>query len=186
MAIYIFIEINTVILLRLYLLKLDDYCCHIVFFWGGIMVVSFLWNNWPKLLYGVGHLWFLLMLFGVFTLTVSLQLLNAQRFRFTLVSGLVLIVCGYAFWHFLKHYNPNDILCLNRVLYYFPAFIVGYLCAKLRVGWLLTNWAYICLPLVVLLLFVFVWYQIPLPYGFIILIRTLDGYGSRERCASTL
>ena len=33
-----------------------------------------------------------------------------------------------------------------------------------------------CLPLVVLLLFVFVWYRIPLPHGFIILIRTLCVY----------
>lgn len=145
-------------------------------FWGVIMVVSFPWNNWSKLLYGVGHLWFLLMLFGVFTLTVILQLLNAQRFKFTLVRGLILIVYGYAFWHILKHYNPKDILCLNRVLYYFPAFMVGYVCAKLRVGWLLPNWSYMCLPLVALLLFVFVWYRIPLPYGLIILIRTLCVY----------
>ena len=145
-------------------------------FWGVIMVVSFPWNNWSKLLYGVGHLWFLLMLFGVFTLTVILQLLNAQRFKFTFGRGLLLIVCGYAFWHILKHYNPNDILCLNKVLYYFPAFMVGYLCAKLRVGWLLPNWSYICLPLVVLLLFVFVWYRIPFPHGLIILIRTLCVY----------
>jgi len=44
------------------------------------------------------------------------------------------------------------------------------------VGWLLPNWSYICLPLVVLLLFVFVWYRIPLPHGLIILIRTLCAY----------
>ena len=146
------------------------------FFWGIPMAIVWPWNTWSSLFYGIGHLWFLFMLFGVFTLTVILQLLNAQRFKYTFGRGLVLIVCGYLVWNVLKHYNPNDFLCLNKVLYYFPAFMVGYLCAKLRVGWLLPNWSYMSLPFVVLLLFVFVWYQIPLPYGFIILIRTLCAY----------
>ena len=84
-------------------------------FWGIIMVVSFPWNNWTKLLYGVGHLWFLLMLFEVFTMTVLLQLLNAQRVRFTWKLGGCLIVLGYVSYLFSKSINPHDFLCVNPV-----------------------------------------------------------------------
>lgn len=64
-------------------------------FWGSIMAAVWPWNTWGRLLYGIGHLWFLLMLFGVFTLTVLLQLLNNQRIRFTGRLGILLIVLGY-------------------------------------------------------------------------------------------
>ena len=147
------------------------------FFWGIPMVFIWPWTTWSKLFYGIGHLWFLLMLFGVFTLTVVLQLLNSQRFRFTREIGLALIVLGILFWYvFSKYINPDDFLCLTRVLYYFPAFMIGYLCAKLRVGWLLPNWSYILLPFTVLVLYVFVWYRLPLPYGLIGLVKTFCAY----------
>ena len=61
-------------------------------------------------------------------------------------------------------------------MYYFPAFMIGYLCAKLRVAWMLPNWAYMTLPFVLLALFVFVCYPIPLPYTLILLIRTILVY----------
>lgn len=147
------------------------------FFWGIPMVIIWPWNTWSKLWYGVGHLWFLLMLFGVMVLTVVLQLLNAQRIKFTFKIGLSLIVLGYLFWIlFSKYINPDDFLCATRVLYYFPAFMIGYVCAKLRVAWLLPNWSYILLPFVVLVLFVFVWYKLPLPWSLIGLVKTLCAY----------
>lgn len=147
------------------------------FFWGITMVIVWPWNKWSNLYYGVGHLWFLLMLFGVFTVTVILQLLNAQRFKFTLRRGVVLIVVGYIFWYvFSKYVNPYDILCLTRIFYYFPAFMVGYLCAKIRIAWFLPNWAYISFPFVFTVLFIFVWYSLPLPTELISLVRTLCVY----------
>jgi hypothetical protein len=127
-------------------------------FWGVIMVVSFPWNDWTKMFYGVGHLWFLLMLFGVFTMTVLLQLLNAQRVRFTWKIGGCLIVLGYVSYLFSKYINPHDFFCFNRMLYYFPAFMIGYVCAKVRIAWWLPNWSYIMMPFFVLVLFLFVWY----------------------------
>ena len=145
-------------------------------FWGIIMVVSFPWNNWTKLLYGVGHLWFLLMLFGVFTMTVLLQLLNAQRVRFTWKLGGCLIVLGYVSYLFSKSINPHDFLCVNRMLYYFPAFMIGYVCAKVRIAWWLPNWSYMMMPFFVLVLFLFVWYRFPLPNGLIFFIRTVCAY----------
>ena len=147
------------------------------FFWGIPMAFIWPWNTWTKLLYGIGHLWFLLMLFGVFTLTVILQLLNAQRIKFTGKLGISLIVAGYAAWLIFSHFvYDGEFLCINRILYFFPAFMIGYVCAKLRVGWMLPNWAYMTLPFVIVALFIFVWYNIPLPYSLILLIRTVLAY----------
>ena len=147
------------------------------FFWGIPMAFVWPWNTWTKLFYGIGHLWFLLMLFGVFTLTVLLQLLNAQRIRFTGKLGIFLIVSGYvAGLLFSKFVYDGEFLCINKILYYFPAFMIGYVCAKVRIAWLLPNWAYMVLPFAILGLFVFVWYPIPIPYTLIILIRTILAY----------
>ena len=146
-------------------------------FWGIPMAMIWPWNTWSKLLYGIGHLWFLLMLFGVFTITVILQLLNAQRVRFTSKIGVSLIVIGYITGLvFSKYVYAGEFLCINKILYYFPAFMIGYLCAKLRVAWLLPNWAYILLPFALLGLFVFVWYPLPLSKMLILFIRTVLAY----------
>lgn len=125
----------------------------------------------------VGHLWFLFMLFGVFTITVILQLLNAQRIKFTSKVGITLIVIGYIIGLvFVNFVYSGDFLCINKILYYFPAFMIGYLCAKLRVGWMLPNWAYITLPFALLGVFVFVWYPIPLHFSFVLMFRTVFAY----------
>ena len=54
--------------------------------------------------------------------------------------------------------------------------MIGYLCAKLRVAWMLPNWSYMTLPFAILGLFVFVWYPIPLPYTLVQIIRTVMAY----------
>ena len=54
--------------------------------------------------------------------------------------------------------------------------MIGYVCAKVRIGWMLPNWAYIGFPFVVFVLFVFVWYPLPLPNEIIILVRTVCAY----------
>jgi hypothetical protein len=146
-------------------------------FWGIPMAIVWPWNTWVKLLYGIGHLWFLLMLFGVFTLTVIFQLLNAQRVKFTSTVGISLIVMGFiSGFLFSKYVYAGEFLCINIILYYFPAFMIGYLCAKLRVAWMLPNWSYMTLPFAILGLFVFVWYPIPLPYTLVLIIRTVMAY----------
>ena len=93
------------------------------------------------------------------------------------------------FWYktssFLDVIDLNMFVFISGYLYgylyifrnnYFPAFMIGYLCAKLRVGWLMPNWSYILLPFVLLLLYVLIWYNIPLPWILITLVRTLCGY----------
>lgn len=147
------------------------------FFWGIPMAIIWPWNTWTKLFYGVGHLWFLLMLFGVFTLTVILQLLNAQRVKFTGRLGILLIVTGsLSGLLFSKYIYSGDILCINKILYYFPAFMIGYVSAKVRIGWLLPNWSYIVSPFAILGLIFFIWYPIPMPYTLNLLIRTVLAY----------
>ena len=147
------------------------------FFWGIPMAIIWPWNTWTKLFYGVGHLWFLLMLFGVFTLTVILQLLNAQRVKFTGRLGIFLIVAAYiSGLLFSKYFYGGNFLCINKILYYFPAFMIGYVCAKVRIGWLLPNWSYIVSPFAILGLIFFIWYPIPLPYTLNLLIRTVLAY----------
>ena len=147
------------------------------FFWGIPMAIIWPWNTWGRLFYGIGHLWFLFMLFGVFTITVILQLLNAQRIKFNSKVGITLIVVGYIIGLvFVNFVYAGDFLCINKILYYFPAFMIGYLCAKLRVGWMLPNWASITLPFALLGVFVFVWYPIPLPFSFVLMFRTVFAY----------
>lgn len=146
-------------------------------FWGTPMALIWPWNTWTKLFYGVGHLWFLLMLFGVFTFTVILQLLNAQRVKFTGRLGIFLIVAAYiSGLLFSKYFYGGNFLCINKILYYFPAFMIGYVCAKVRIGWLLPNWSYIVSPFAILGLIFFIWYPIPLPYTLNLLIRTVLAY----------
>lgn len=147
-------------------------------FWGVFMVTVFSGlYPWHELFYGVSHLWFLLMLFGVFTLTVVLQLVNSQRFKFTPLLGVALIVLGYVSWYvFSKFINPKDFLCATRVLSYFPAFMVGYLGAKVRIGWWMPGWAFLVLPLSLLVLVILVWYPVPLPYGAISLLKMICAY----------
>ena len=147
------------------------------FFWGIPMALIWPWNTWTKLFYGIGHLWFLLMLFGVFTLAVILQILNDQRVKFNKSVGILLIVIGCLIWLFFhKYVYAGEFLCINKILYYFPAFILGYVSAKLRLAWLLPNWAYITMPFVLVTLYVFVAYPIPLPFTLILLIKTLCAY----------
>lgn len=146
-------------------------------FWGIPMALVWPWNRLSTLFYGIGHLWFLLMLFGVFTLIVLLQTLKVHKVKYIWTTGVVFIALYFAVWYvFTTYVNPHDFLCGNKILMYFPAFVIGYVCAELRVGWMLPNWSYILLPFVVLVLLVFVWYPLPLPSGLITLVRTLCAY----------
>ena len=147
------------------------------FFWGIPMAIVWPWNTMSSLLYGIGHLWFLLMLFGVFTLTVILQLLNAQRIKFTFKIGLFLIVVAYlGMYVFMKYVNPRDFLCTNRILYYFQAFMIGYVCAKLQVGWLMPGWSFVLLPLGIAILLLLVCVRLPIPYHMWLLAKSLCAY----------
>ena len=145
--------------------------------WGTFMVLVYPWYNWKNMLYGVSHVWFLLMLFWVFTITVVLQLLNAQRLKFTRQLGIALIVAGYIFWFAYSKYVGNaDFLCISRSLYYFAAFMIGYLCAKLQTGWLMPGPYFIVLPVAAVLLALLLWFHWPVYYAVIKLMMSLCAY----------
>ena len=145
--------------------------------WGAFMVVAFPWYDWKDMLYGVSHVWFLLMLFWVFTFTVVLQLLNGQRFKFTRELGLMLVVGDYIFWQFFSRVvNPDDFLCLFRSLYYFAAFMIGYLCAKLQVGWMMPGKSFVVLPVAIIVLVLLVWYRWSVPYSLVKILMPLCSY----------
>lgn len=146
-------------------------------FWGIPMAMIWPWNTWIKLLYGIGHLWFLLMLFGVFSLIAFLQLLKPQRVRLSGKSIGIFAFLSCLLGHIVFMYiYRGDLLSINKILFYFPAFLIGLLCAKLRVGWFLPNWAYILLPFVTLALFASIWYSIILPFGLIHVVRNIFAY----------
>lgn len=145
-------------------------------FWGVMIVLLFPWNTWAKMLYGVSHLWFLLMLFGVFTLTVVLQNLNAGKVKFTCWVDIGLFISGYGIWYVLSKINPNDFLCVTRIMYYFLAFMVGLFFAKSRDRWLMTQTACFVLLISILVLIVSIWCRLLIPYGMIALLRSLCAY----------
>ena len=145
--------------------------------WGIPMTIIWPWNTWKNFFDGVGHLWFLLMLFGVFTLTVILQILNDQRVKFTGRTGMLLIVIGYVFGLlFYEFVYKGSFLCLNKVLYYFPAFLIGYVCAKKQVAWWLPGWSFILLPTALLVLLALVCLPLSIPYSLLLLAKTLCAY----------
>jgi hypothetical protein len=117
------------------------------------------------------------MLFGVFTLVVILQILNDQRVKFTQWVSIAVVVIGYMLWLLFSRYiYDGGFLCINKIMYYFPAFMIGYIGAKFRIAWLLPNWSYIVSPFAILGLIFFIWYPIPLPYTLNLLIRTVLAY----------
>lgn len=88
--------------------------------------------RWPALLFGISHLWFLLMLFGVFCLAVFVAVLKPEQLGY---AGMCVIVfttfavyCAY--WYLIGFHH---FLCIEQTLYYFAAFLVGYFCAAKKV-----------------------------------------------------
>lgn len=145
--------------------------------WGAFMVLVFPWFQWWQMFYGVSHVWFLLMLFWVFTFTVILQLLNGQRLRFTRQLGVTLVVVGYGVWYvYSKLVGYADLLMIGHSMYYFAAFMTGYLCAKFRVGWMMPGPFFLILPSAVVLLAVLLWGHWPVPYAAVRLLMSLCVY----------
>lgn len=101
-------------------------------FWGILMVmfspVSF---SWKQLLYGISHLWFLLMLFGVFFLAIIASLLKVERLGY--FAEAVVLLVTFCVWYCWNYYGICWFLCIDKVLYYFTAFLFGYFCATKKV-----------------------------------------------------
>ena len=101
------------------------------FIWGLLpIVITPSLFTWQGLLTGSGHLWFLLMLFGVFViiapLTSFLLLSNSNMWApiFIIISSVGLL---FAFHALSTH---HFFLCSHAILYYMPFFIIGMYFAK--------------------------------------------------------
>jgi len=97
------------------------------FVWGiwQIYCVPGLGKGWYSMLYGMSHLWFLLMLFEIFLIIVLLN-----KFDITGKTNLKVDVCLFVISlipYFISKYflNAHSFLCVEVSLKYLPVFIAG-------------------------------------------------------------
>lgn len=104
---------------------------HPYFIWGLLLIIFmpsiFSLHN---LLTGCGHLWFLLMLFGIFVIITPLSnflLLNSSSLWMPITTTICSVGILFAFNLFSSHHY---FLCSHAILYYMPFFIIGLYFAK--------------------------------------------------------
>ena len=104
---------------------------HPYIIWGLLLIIFmpsiFSLHN---LLTGCGHLWFLLMLFGVFVFITPVSkylLLNSSSFWMPVIITICSVGLLFAF-HFVS--SHHFVLCSHAILYYMPFFILGMFSAK--------------------------------------------------------
>ena len=101
--------------------------------WGVLMVLlqpSI--HNWSSLSTGISHLWFLLMLFWIFC--ISIVLLRKKTENISLLKISLIILSSYLIWLIIHTYsNHHFFLCIEISLSYLPSFILGYFCARKRI-----------------------------------------------------
>lgn len=96
--------------------------------WSVFMIAFFPFVPWTDILIGTNHLWFLLTLFELFIFIIALSKLcicNTNPYIDLIISAFSFIVL-YA-WQCLDH---HFILSIENTLYYLPAFMIGFYCAK--------------------------------------------------------
>lgn len=103
-------------------------------FWSCFMILFMpkLNLNWGNLLTGVCHLWFLLMLFELFIIIIVLCKFHFHKCPLH-IDVLVLILSFPLIYIWNNITTHHYMLCLTEVMYYLPAFLVGFYCAKYNV-----------------------------------------------------
>lgn len=92
-------------------------------FWGVVLLLLFPDKHVSDMLSGISHLWFLLMLFGLFLLIHFTYL-----FWHNLSFGKGLIFLCFLFLLYplgLKLHFATDYFCIDRILMYLPYFVLG-------------------------------------------------------------
>jgi hypothetical protein len=133
-------------------------------------------NKVENLFIGIGHLWFLLMLYEVFVIVIlgaKFLCINASRWHlFLLYICLCIIFCLY---HIFS--NHQFFLCIHATLLYLPAFILGICCARFHFEHIITGkWARILLLMSLACLSIYMLYDIKTPFIADYLIQMLTGY----------
>ena len=109
------------------------------FFWGFFLIISMpSLHEWGNLLTGISHLWFLLMLFEIFTIVIPFAHFLCQKATehqaIIAVLGAFLLYIAY---HTLS--NHHAFLCIHTTLFYLPTFLIGLFCARFKMHNYLTT-----------------------------------------------
>lgn len=92
-------------------------------FWGVVLLLLFPDKHASDMFIGISHLWFLLMLFGLFLLVHFTYpfLRSLTPFRLTLLVCLSFLLYPLG----LKFHFATNYFCIDRILMYLPYFLVG-------------------------------------------------------------
>ena len=99
-------------------------------FWGVFLVLmQSSIHSWDLLLTGISHLWFLLMLFWIFCLTLLLQKLFLKSISYIKIG--IILVFAYLVWFLFNRLSDHHFfLCIESALSYLPSFLLGCFCAS--------------------------------------------------------
>ena len=110
-------------------------------FWGMFLIITMpSLHEWFNMFTGISHLWFLLMLFEVFTITIPLA--DFLCLKATKCQAIVIISGAYALFLVYHTFSEHlSFLCIDTTLNYLPAFLVGLFCARFDAyRYLSVNW----------------------------------------------
>lgn len=127
------------------------------FVWGVIMVlIQPSLHSWDQLFTGISHLWFLLMLFGVFCFAyILITISKSESVKWFLLVIVTIYIVWLSSYLFSKHHH---LLCIESSLSYFLPFCVGYFVACKNI-WNKSNRMLISFSsMALVLLFVYVFF----------------------------
>ena len=100
----------------------------------GVFLIIFIPSlfNWRDLMFGICHLWFLLMLFWIFLIAIIIS--TFWKKPLNNFSILLIIIILYTLWIVFKCYFPyQHFLCIGSSISYTIAFYIGFICAEKEV-----------------------------------------------------
>ena len=104
---------------------------------GGVLLIFSDLYRIQQLLYGICHLWFLQMLFGLFILSPGLWYLLETVKNDRLVTGLV--TASFLIFPFFAEINFLEI---TKIFYFLPFFLLGYILQRRGVTETYNDWKY--------------------------------------------
>lgn len=102
------------------------------FFWGILMIITMpvVHISWINLLTGVAHLWFLMALFEMFVLMMLFNRFGINEYSSIIVDFLILVLSFALLYIWKALPNCQYVLAITVMLYYWPAFLMGFYYAK--------------------------------------------------------
>lgn len=104
------------------------------FFWGILMIITMpaVHISWINLFTGVAHLWFLMALFEMFVIMMLLNCLGINESSSKYVDFIVLLFSFVLLYVWKSSSGHQYAMAIKEMLYYLPAFLVGFYYAKYR------------------------------------------------------